>query len=208
LDSSDSRLMKLPSELRNEIYELVQLQPDSSIYIGCTPVDGDNRTLCYRPSGSWEEPGLLRTSKQIRRETMPVYYLCNEIYVVRSCDSINRLRRWLHCLAGQMGGYYPTFTVELRNTALFRGDAYLPLAKLAYDSTSVVADGPKGPLAKARLTLRPDSWGYKPLGQALHDLVELNVQAKARGASYEELETGYRGLGIERGKAIGMASLW
>ncbi|KAK5718353.1 hypothetical protein LTR15_008080 [Elasticomyces elasticus] len=50
---------KLPAELRNRVYELV--------------IPRGERIL-----GPWTEPSILRVSKQIRKETSPIYYKHNE----------------------------------------------------------------------------------------------------------------------------------
>ncbi|KAK3619699.1 hypothetical protein LTR56_023850 [Elasticomyces elasticus] len=50
---------KLPPELRNRVYELV--------------IPRGERIL-----GPWTEPSILRVSKQIRKETSPIYYKYNE----------------------------------------------------------------------------------------------------------------------------------
>lgn len=60
-------LLKLPSELRNQIYELVL--PQSTVV---TIAKGANT----------KEPPLLQTCKQIRQESSSTYYANNEIHVV------------------------------------------------------------------------------------------------------------------------------
>ncbi|KAK4956605.1 hypothetical protein LTR10_006132 [Elasticomyces elasticus] len=57
--TSSDHFTKLPPELRNRVYELV--------------IPRGERIL-----GPWTEPSILRVSKQIRKETSPIYYKHNE----------------------------------------------------------------------------------------------------------------------------------
>ena len=60
------RLLALPPELRNHIYELV-LHSDRAVYRGIVYLDERDERL-------WKPPALLCTSRQVRAEASPLYY--------------------------------------------------------------------------------------------------------------------------------------
>ncbi|KAK5704352.1 hypothetical protein LTR97_003370 [Elasticomyces elasticus] len=67
-----SRLLDLPPELRNAIYEyaLVIHQP-----------------ITISKTSQWTQPGLLRACKQIRQEAAPIYYGMNQFHIY--CPSLD-----------------------------------------------------------------------------------------------------------------------
>ena len=75
-------LMLLPAELRNRIYEFTLTEEG----------------LCHVGSQAWTEPGLLRASKQIRHEALPIYHSNNYFILHLHLDrdhTILGLCRWL-----------------------------------------------------------------------------------------------------------------
>lgn len=71
-------LMALPAELRNTIYRLALCQQE---------------TVAIQPE-QHREPSLLQVSKQIRAETVPIFYLENSFSVqVRDYESTVLVRR-------------------------------------------------------------------------------------------------------------------
>ena len=80
-----SRLLALPAELRNTIYELVLISPtDIVIPAPSSPKSpGVTTTNLFPP-----EPALLLTSHQIRHEALKIYYLSNRFrFLVPSFDA-------------------------------------------------------------------------------------------------------------------------
>lgn len=81
-----SRLLALPAEMRNEIYEWALTAPqDGEIDI----------------TADWEPPGLLATCRQIRHEALGMYFLDNTfVFNIQNCDG-SLHTSWL----SEFGGY-------------------------------------------------------------------------------------------------------
>ncbi|KAK3049085.1 hypothetical protein LTR09_009504 [Extremus antarcticus] len=138
-DGDESLLMKLPAELRNEIYELALLPVDEGddTYIG----DINSHYGSPRVHSPWKEPGLLMVAKTIRSEAMPVYYLSQNFFITADCNDIESLWLWLAQLVQRLEGHWPKFSVVVLKEAWCFVHQWLHLGLLAYESSSVLADG-------------------------------------------------------------------
>ncbi|KAK3678000.1 translation initiation factor eIF-2B subunit alpha [Recurvomyces mirabilis] len=84
-----SRLLALPAELRQQIYEYSLVQSDEIVV-----------RLAIRRY--WRPPALLQTCREIRHEATPTYYADNTFYIYApqhaGCPSAYWLWDWLRCL--------------------------------------------------------------------------------------------------------------
>lgn len=76
MDDFDSYILRLPGELRISIYEYALQEPElyleNWISTSRAPV---GKALLDRKRGA--QPGITRVSKQVRAETLPVFYSIN-----------------------------------------------------------------------------------------------------------------------------------
>lgn len=114
-------LAVLPAELRNAIFELVLIQEESQIW----PAKETSRA-----------PGLLATSKTIRIETLPMYYLRNTVCAHVRLRSLDKFHQYLEILVGsfsQMGLERCTLRI-----AISTYDDHHPLVKRTRDDVLFV----------------------------------------------------------------------
>lgn len=83
----DSRLLRLPAELRNVIYRYVLVQVD--------PIDIAN--------DGHQEPALLTTCKEIRQEAVTLFYCENEFEIEMIDWNIINFLKWDKILAAALG---------------------------------------------------------------------------------------------------------
>lgn len=93
---SSSRLLRLPPELRNQIWRLVLLCPQL--------------LLVTTQAGPLIEPGLLRTSKALRDEAIRIFYLENTFLMPVDDSKGSILTRWLRSSSYRAK---PTTMIEL-----------------------------------------------------------------------------------------------
>ncbi|KAK4893552.1 hypothetical protein LTR27_008019 [Elasticomyces elasticus] len=74
--SNTSRLLELPAELRNRIFELVVVKPQPIRTACCKP--------CIKDQNSWaderllpQQPAITRANRQLRAEVLPIFYGLN-----------------------------------------------------------------------------------------------------------------------------------
>lgn len=79
-----SPLLALPAEIRNSIYEYALVLPDTMLW-------WDNNVL----DDTFEPPGLLLTCKQIREETIQIYYTQNQFWLLLNDFVPDRAIAWL-----------------------------------------------------------------------------------------------------------------
>lgn len=84
--TQDSKLLALPAELRNPIYEMALIE-DSPIRIE------------VEPDARLEIPGLLLACKSLREETLGIWYQSNQFVIeIDECDATT-LNKWTaHCV--------------------------------------------------------------------------------------------------------------
>jgi len=227
-------LMKLPGEIRNKIYSLVLLPIRSpfnkNFYYSrhnskpFSPLMSEWRSLRLlsdpvisvekkMPKGrrdvtttTWNEPGLLQVSKQLRHETMPIYYF-GHVYSFRvRSDEFDKVYSWLSNLSKQLNGKWLEFEVEVVNPNWSHMDQWLPLAKLTHESSFVKnAD---------RSTTEDTVWdsvstkreGFVPY--AFRDVVKLGATAKVEGKTSKELRVDFRRWVDTEGKRSCGSSAW
>lgn len=140
-----ANFMTLPPELRNRIYELVLIanngieRPDGSFMIEIADTSeefewslGDDEIPSYYSTLAWcQQPFLTRVSRQIRSETLPIYYGANTFvaYVEkrgffdqrekRPILSLENAHRWLATMPGSSRQLLKSLHVRLcRNVSL------------------------------------------------------------------------------------------
>ncbi|KAK0314161.1 hypothetical protein LTR73_004774 [Friedmanniomyces endolithicus] len=103
-DQTLCRLLDLPPELRNHIYEYLLLGGEDEAPVRVTDCLSDERGL--QPNilqkGSedlWQPPAILQTCRQIRGEATPLYYTTNTFDVVVDSRNLERtICHWLSAL--------------------------------------------------------------------------------------------------------------
>ncbi len=115
--------MRLPAELRNTTYHLV-LTRDSTIVV-CTP--GRLKSIGFEFHKAWpmrkcrrytELPGhsLLRVSRQIRQETLPVHYLNNVFEFRITPADVDKLCEWYNSVSKHTSGASLDFGISIKPT--------------------------------------------------------------------------------------------
>lgn len=103
-DQPSCRLLDLPPELRNHIYEYLLLGGENEAPIrvtDCVPVEHwlPPTILQAGSEDLWKPPAILQTCQQIRGEATPVYYTTNTFDVVVDSRNLERtICRWLSAL--------------------------------------------------------------------------------------------------------------
>lgn len=84
-----NRLLDLPPELRDLIYEYIVLKPKNTI----TMLPNFN---CFASEVSAAQPALIRVNKQLRSEALPMFYNGN-VFLAEVSDTIDlhTAKRWL-----------------------------------------------------------------------------------------------------------------
>ncbi|KAK4496542.1 hypothetical protein PRZ48_012522 [Zasmidium cellare] len=78
------RLWKLPGELRNRIYRYVLLKPEDAA--------GNDRIIV--DATGYDRPGVVSTCKQIRKETLKIFYSENAFHIEVINYNSSTLLRW------------------------------------------------------------------------------------------------------------------
>ncbi|KAK1823615.1 hypothetical protein LTR12_002026 [Friedmanniomyces endolithicus] len=103
-DQKPCRLLDLPPELRNHIYEYLLLGGEDELPIRVTDCVSEERWLppTILQTGSedlWQPPAILQTCQQIRGEATPVYYTTNTFDVFVDSRNLERtICNWLGAL--------------------------------------------------------------------------------------------------------------
>lgn len=232
--TKEDLLTKLPGEIRNKIYNLVLLpikypfNKDSyhgrhhgspfsplmkdwgSLRLLSAPLVSMEKTM---PKGRrdvtttiWREPGLLQVSKQIRSETKPLYYFGHLFsFHVRS-DEFDRVYSWLSNLSQQLNGKWPEFELEVLNPNWSHMDQWLPLAKLAHESSFV--KNAEGSVTEDTVWDNVSTKRDGFVRFALHDVVKLGAKAKVEGKTPKEMKVDFRRWVDTEGKRACGSSAW
>ncbi|KAK3710824.1 hypothetical protein LTR37_010048 [Vermiconidia calcicola] len=102
--SPDSRLMKLPGELRNEVYNLVLSGPERTfVHPSGRPMYIRNRIMEVHEGAAarWREPALLKVCKQVRSEAMAIHYSTRFFDIIASPDEFRSAYLWLKWVSEQ-----------------------------------------------------------------------------------------------------------
>ncbi|KAK3648889.1 hypothetical protein LTR56_003825 [Elasticomyces elasticus] len=96
---SGSRLLQLPAELRNRIFELVVVKPQ--------PIPTARCKLCCKDQHAWpseriipQQPAVTRVNRQLRTEVLPIYYGQNTFWIPREIlrEQVG-VQEWWHSFA-------------------------------------------------------------------------------------------------------------
>jgi len=107
-DQIPCRLLDLPPELRNHIYEYLLLGGEDEAPVRVTDCLLEERGLppIILQAGSeeiWQPPAILQTCQQIRDEATPVYYTTNTFDVFVDSRNLERtICRWLTALGSHI----------------------------------------------------------------------------------------------------------
>ena len=84
-----ARILSMPAEIRGLIFE----------YVVTSEVVVTYRLDSYSKDSYTEatQPALTRVSRQIRAESLPLFYECNEFVLHTELQKANDSRRWLQC---------------------------------------------------------------------------------------------------------------
>lgn len=115
--SSPKLFMKLPAEIRNEVYDLA-LDKNKKFEVG-----GDMRGSQFRKMFGfplhWREPPLLQASKQIQKEALPVFYSSRNHFGICLRDgNLKEACVWIkerHMKCGYGDAGEAAFDLELKN---------------------------------------------------------------------------------------------
>ncbi|KXL49496.1 hypothetical protein M433DRAFT_158677 [Acidomyces richmondensis BFW] len=91
----DSRLMNLPAELREQIYLLLVVKPQNTV----TMLSNYN---CYRSEVSACQPTISFVSRQLRKETLPLFY-GNNLFMAEITQIVDLeiAKRWLNAIGDE-----------------------------------------------------------------------------------------------------------
>ena len=179
--------MKLPAELRNDIYEEI-LPIQEVIHIRGhahrnVEVEGSWNARGYL----WREPQLLRVSKQIRREVSSLYYGQNYFTVCLHDGEIDKAVQWVRhneAMRNLDVDFNFKFTFTSASWALV--ESWYPLVALAYELDWDFADA-----AEERHYFSNEFFDLAFRGskfqEALEHVVTMGVRARQRGTPLEIL---------------------
>nr|POE49216.1 hypothetical protein CFP56_32366 [Quercus suber] len=85
-----SRLLDLPSELRDLIFEYALTSPSTVVTFRLDPYQEDSYSQAVQPA-------LTRANRQVRRESLPVWYGHNAFVMHTEATKADHTLRWLAC---------------------------------------------------------------------------------------------------------------
>ena len=98
------RLLDLPQEIRDLIYEFA--------VTSSKPIVAFRLDEYQRPSYQEAiQPPLTRSNRQIRRESLPIFYDCNDIVLHTEGSKMHDTQRWLYCIEPQITDVESNFAV-------------------------------------------------------------------------------------------------
>lgn len=89
-----SPLLTLPAEIRNRIYEFALINID--------PLATAPQSNIIHASSSAIQPGLTRSCRQVRNETLKMFYTCNTFLLYCDLPHTAKSTRWVASIAGHM----------------------------------------------------------------------------------------------------------
>ncbi|KAK3710825.1 hypothetical protein LTR37_010049 [Vermiconidia calcicola] len=197
-------MMKLPGELRNKIYHLV-LPTDRHIYVRaykCKRYSDEEKIS--KPQRRWREPGILTTSKQIRREAGSIYYLDNYFTICVRTEEIERACMW-HYWTSEMCGWEGNidFSLYIHSPKWEDMGSWSVLAKVAYESENELYayTDRHGRTILDRSVVVGGSWSGKKT-DALREMAIMGLKARDRGTSYECLEEDFWDWVVSKASAL------
>ncbi|KAK4635652.1 hypothetical protein CLAFUW4_01044 [Fulvia fulva] len=91
-----SRLLRLPAEIRSLIYEYAVASDKTVVTFRLDPYQRD----CYEHA---IPPPLALVSHQVRAESLPAYYSCNDFILHTESPQADEAKRWLRLNADHLG---------------------------------------------------------------------------------------------------------
>lgn len=85
-----SRLLDLPPELRDAIYEFALTAEKTVVTYRLDAYERDTYDHAVQPA-------LTRVNRQVRDETLPIYYGCNDFILHTESGRYSHVHRWLLC---------------------------------------------------------------------------------------------------------------
>jgi hypothetical protein len=89
------RLLELPAELRDAIYEFALTSSKPTVTFQLDKYQKDSYAQAIQPA-------LTRVSRQIRAESLPVYYACNDFILHTDPTKCIDARRWMECISAHI----------------------------------------------------------------------------------------------------------
>jgi hypothetical protein len=87
--------LSLPQELRDHIYELALVKPRNTITML-------SNYSCFQSEVSAAQPALARVNRQIRQETLPIFYSANLFLAELSDETdLDTAKRWLQAIGDE-----------------------------------------------------------------------------------------------------------
>lgn len=196
--------MKLPGELRNEIFELaLGLELDDDNDDLSEPQEDTAVTMFIRarqlrwlPDSArirWREPSLLQVSKQVRQEASPFYYLSNRFRLFVRSGEVENACAWLGQISRRCAGLdRMDFSLRLLSPKREEIASWISLARLAY-VTDLGYDTEQADVeAWVRRVVRKRG-RFSLAGEAIEEVVTLGVVARQRSRSSFRFNTTLRG---------------
>jgi hypothetical protein len=90
-----SRLFTLPAEIRTLIFEFIVATSDQLVTFRLDPFQQQYYTTAVQPA-------LTRVSRQIRSESLPIYYACNDFVLHTESPKADDARAWLQSNAAHL----------------------------------------------------------------------------------------------------------
>ena len=175
-------LLRLPGELRNEIYTLLLLHHRFPYMVLTIPI---SLTSPHETLGRFPEPGLLEVNRQVRHETAPYFYSTNnfiaEIVRMDFGPFVQRPRE----VVGNGATYINLVAVNLTYPKLAQLENVFDLVKLVAD-TGLEIRSETVPMifrSSSKTPARCDE-----LMQALDDALDLALEAYEEKWTKQELE--------------------
>ncbi|KAK5172866.1 uncharacterized protein LTR77_002986 [Saxophila tyrrhenica] len=197
--SSDSVLMRLPAELRNTIYELVLLQDEKVIVTSLRRSPrGRSRTgnnslwlRSIRQGRGEPDLSLLSVSKQVRQETLSIFYRGHRFYISILASEMNHVYSCLKSLSAQLGDQWPALDSLLSRRAGPIGSAPTRWLRWPHYKDKEPSNLPF-----------PTSATVSKIGRQLQEVVRVGEKARQSGASVERLEMHFRDWVFETARKI------
>jgi len=190
LKDGKNRLILLPAEIRNTIYEMT-LVTTANIEIHQQSKHGEDEDSDYNriSAGSkapktlrWKEPALLQTSKQIRIECASIYYLGNTFKFFAFPTEFEDVLKFLQrksSMIGKANGEKIVLTHKIRalRPNWFTVIEWWQIAVIAYSS-----EGAAGPIVDSIKTYQ----GPASAEVALEELVRMALKVRDRGLKMDD----------------------
>lgn len=188
---SENLIMKLPSELRNRIYELaLPLHKTVKIHARRKASYKYSRDRLIRcPKLRWREPALLFVSKQIRPECQGLYYSNNHFEIVARSAELEEVLDFLLLKSPEdedaEGDITLSYRVIMWCPRWRDFKHWLKLAAIAWHTGSDEWNQPEQLLSATGAGWWAEQ--YSRVLQGMRDVVALGLKAKRRGLEWEDL---------------------